>query len=108
MWNEADCLDNMRTMSSANACTLEFPEISELRVQNELPKGWTGYRALSITLGISLSGLPSRVTHNNLPVSQISPHHAVEVHWAIVSEQLGLQRQPPGVVEGALYVQLFH
>ncbi|GBP84304.1 hypothetical protein EVAR_103592_1 [Eumeta japonica] len=83
--NEADCPENMRPhrpRTPARICRVR--------------------RVLGI--GNPESGSKS-VPDDNLPVPKVASNHAMEVYWAVMSAQLGLQRRPPRIVESSLYVQ---
>ncbi|GBP21009.1 hypothetical protein EVAR_11040_1 [Eumeta japonica] len=82
--DEADCPENMRTTSSANACTYT-PSSPSSRVGNP----GSGSKAYLTTTSRSRGSLGPG--HGGSPGSQ--------------GRAAGSQRRPPRVVEGALYVQ---
>ncbi|GBP65256.1 hypothetical protein EVAR_37104_1 [Eumeta japonica] len=80
----------------------EVPEFLEGSGRDS--KGWTGYRALYTTFRSHPPGLPSGVSNHNLPVSQVTHHHAVEVYRAFMGEQLVSYGRPLSVLSYPIWL----
>ncbi|GBP60846.1 hypothetical protein EVAR_35394_1 [Eumeta japonica] len=70
---DADCPKNIRTTSSTNVSTYTMRSSnSQSRVQDEIPKGWTGYWTLYTTFRNRLAKLAFIVPNHDFPVSNVT------------------------------------
>ncbi|GBP57363.1 hypothetical protein EVAR_27393_1 [Eumeta japonica] len=106
-WEVVSCPENMRTTSFTNACTCTPNSLSSqskefiMRFQKVGPAMESCIQPLEV---LFLDSPPEYHTTTSRS-RRNSPHHALEVHWAIIGEQVSFQGRLPRVVEGTLYVQ---